>query len=66
MFEVMASSSVSQTVRSANVRFNDAIRGKMSSIHTWSGAPFVAHASMYSARYACYRVETGPSDALIR
>ena len=34
MFVVMASSSVSQRVRSANVRFSDAIRGKMSSIHT--------------------------------
>ncbi len=50
MFVVMASSSVSQRVRSANVRFSDAIRGKMSSIHTWSGAPLDAHASMYSAR----------------
>jgi hypothetical protein len=38
----------------------------MSSIHTWSGAPLDAHASMYWARYVCDRVETGPSDALIR
>jgi hypothetical protein len=25
--------------------------GKMSSNHTWSGAPLAAHASMYSPRY---------------
>ena len=51
MFVLMASSSVSQWVRAANVRFSDAILGKMSSIHTWSGAPLDAQTSMYSARY---------------
>ena len=66
MFVVMASSSVSHPVSAANVRLQRRHRGKMSSIHTWSGAPFDAHASMYSARYACERVETGPSEALIR
>ncbi len=34
MFVVMASSSASQPARSANDVFNDAMRGKMSSIHT--------------------------------
>jgi hypothetical protein len=38
----------------------------MSSNQTGSGAPLVAHASMYASRYRRERVETGPSDALIR
>ena len=46
MFVVMASSSVSHPVSAANVRFSEAICGKMSSIHTWSGAPLDAQASM--------------------
>ena len=46
MFVVMASSSVSHPVSAANVRFSEAICGKMSSIHTWSGAPLEAQASM--------------------
>jgi hypothetical protein len=45
MFVVMASSSTSHPARRANVRFSSSILGKMSSNHTWSGAPLLAHAS---------------------
>ena len=49
-FVVIASSSASHRASPANLAFSDAMRGKMSSSQTWSGAPFDAHASMYSAR----------------
>jgi hypothetical protein len=45
MFVVMASSSGSQPASPANDSLIPRIRGKMSSNQTWSGAPFVAHAS---------------------
>jgi hypothetical protein len=38
----------------------------MSSNQTLSGAPFVSQASTYASRYPRERVETGPSEALIR
>src|SRR6187431_2467640 len=66
MLVVIASSSVSQAPRRANDAFSDRILGKMSSNHTWSGAPLVAHASRYASRYRRERSDTGPSDALIR
>ena len=46
MFVVIASSSASQPASAANDRFRRPMAGKMSSNQTWSGAPFVAHASM--------------------
>ena len=66
MLVVSATSSGSQPASEENERFSAPIRGKMSSNQTWSGAPFVSHASMYSSRNARERRETGPSDALIR
>src|SRR4029450_3550795 len=66
MLVVIASSSVSQPANLANDAFSALIRGKMSSNHTWSGAPLVAHASRYTSRYRRERSETGPRDALIR
>src|SRR6185436_3843168 len=66
MFVVIASSSASQPARRANDAFSSRIRGKMSSNHTWSGAPLVAHASRYPSRYRRDRSDTGPRDALIR
>ena len=45
MFVVIATSSASHPASAANDRFRPAMRGKMSSNQTWSGAPFVAHAS---------------------
>jgi hypothetical protein len=38
----------------------------MSSNHTWSGAPLLAHASRYASTFARDRFEIGPSEALIR
>ena len=49
MLVVIASSSASQPARRANEVFSARILGKMSSNHTWSGAPFVAHASRYAS-----------------
>src|SRR4029450_2608590 len=66
MFVVIASASASHPARRANDVFSARIRGKMSSNHTWSGAPLVAHASRYTSRYRRERSETGPRDALIR
>ena len=45
MFVVIATSSASHPASAANDRFSPAMRGKMSSNQTWSGAPLVAHAS---------------------
>src|SRR5712691_6964070 len=63
---VMASSSGSAPTSPPKVALTWRILGKMSSPHTWSGAPLEAHASMYSSRYRRERFETGPRDALIR
>ena len=43
-FVVSAISSASHPPSSAKDRFSRAMAGKMSSNHTWSGAPFSAHA----------------------
>src|SRR6266508_3678456 len=50
MFVVMASSSGWHPANAAKRCFNARMVGKMSSNHTWSGAPLEAHASMYASK----------------
>ena len=55
----------SQPASAEKDRFSPAIRGKMSSNQTWSGAPFVARVEV-SSKALRDRSDTGPSEALIR